>query len=108
MSEFTSSRTTTAPNSRPYTAVGAGALTATIWKSGNEAAGWRYGFNVFRQSRRSGRVTQLYQPADVADLVQLCRVLATVLAEDGCLDHRVRQELAELAETLASFPPRSF
>jgi hypothetical protein len=92
---------------RPYAAVGAGPLTATIWKSGDECSGWRYAFNVFRQSRRTGRVTQLYQPDDVVDFVKLCQVLATVLADDGCLDTRLRHDLAQLAATLASVSERS-
>ena len=82
---------------KPIAIVGAGKLIASIWKSGDEQAGWRYRFNLFRLSHGSGRVSQLLAPCDVADLVKLARVLASTLADDGCLAPQQRQALIDLA-----------
>ena len=35
---------------KPTMLVGAGPLTSAIWKLGNDESGWRYRFNVVRQS----------------------------------------------------------
>ena len=83
----------------PYAMLGAGKLVSTIWKSGNEQAGWRYCFNLFRMSSR-GRVGQKFSPTDVLSLVKLARVLAAELATDGCLATAQRSELARLAAVL--------
>lgn len=91
-----------APASKPYELVGAGPLTATVWKRGDERAGWRLRFNVKRQSHQTGAVSQLYRPQDVRSLVKLCQVLAAVFADDGCLPPQDRTALAELAQKLDS------
>ncbi len=39
---------------KPMMLVGAGPLTSAIWKLGNEESGWRYRFNVVRQSVSNG------------------------------------------------------
>lgn len=96
---------------RPYTLAGAGALTATIWKNGDEPCGWTYRFNVIRTSA-TGRVSQRFHPRDLRDFVKLVGVLAFTLADDGCLEADVRRELVELAERLRTVlephatPPR--
>lgn len=90
----------TEPCNKPYEIVGAGQLTATVWKIGDEASGWSYHFNLFRQCRRSGFVSQVYRPRDVGDLVKLARVLALTLADDGCLSAAERRSLAQLADRL--------
>src|SRR5690606_40337417 len=59
--------------------------------------GWTYRFNLFRMSAASGHVSQQFRPADVFDLVKLCRVLAAELVHDGCLPQSQRKDFAELA-----------
>ena len=85
---------------RPYALLGAGRLTSSIWKEGDEGAGWRYRFNIFRMTPAEGRVSQLLRPGDLHDLVKLCHVLAAVLADDGCLPTAERRALAVLVERL--------
>lgn len=86
--------------------VGAGKLVSTLWKSGDQQAGWRYHFNLFRMSAR-GQVGQLLAPEDLIDLIKLARVLAATLAEDGCMSSAQRRELACLAAKLDHlFPPK--
>ena len=80
--------------------VGAGTLASAIWKTGDEASGWRYRFNVFRQLPGNGRVSQLFQPADLRDWVKLTQVLAAVLADDGCLSRKDRRLMRRLAVEL--------
>src|SRR5437016_4610981 len=85
---------------KPYEVVGAGDLTATVWKTVDAHGEWQYTFNVYRQSRDSGVVSQLYRPADLIDFVKLCQVLAVTLTDDGCLLRSEWNELAELAANL--------
>jgi hypothetical protein len=79
--------------------IGAGKLVASLWKLGDERAGWQYRFNIFKQSK-SGRVGQRFCPGDVRSLVKLARVLAAELATDGCLAAARRDDLAQLAAEL--------
>jgi glutaredoxin len=53
------------PRVKPYAMVGSGKLTSAIWKTGDEASGWRYRFNLFRMSA-NGRVEQRFRPADAS------------------------------------------
>ena len=85
---------------KPMMLVGAGQLTSTIWKLGNEECGWRYRFNVVRQSVPSGCVTDLFQPMDLIHFVRLIQVLATEIANDGCLTHDEHLMLRTLAQRL--------
>lgn len=89
---------------KPYAMVGAGRLVSTLWKSGDPQAGWRYHFNLFRITGR-GQVGQLFSPDDVIDLIKLTRVLASTLAEDGCLSTVRRRELTRLAALLDNILP---
>lgn len=85
---------------KPYCSVGAGQLTSFVWKSGDVSAGWRYQFNVFRLTADSGRVSQLFAPADLMHFVKLTQVLAAVIADDGCLSPVERGVLKRLAADL--------
>lgn len=85
---------------KPMGMVGAGPLTSMIWKTGDPDAGWRYRFNLFRTTSRSGRISQLFTPADVIHFVKLAHVLAAVLADDGCLSPVERGVLKRLAADL--------
>ena len=85
---------------KPYTILGAGRLVSTFWKAGDERSGWRYRFNVYRMNSDNGQVSQLFGPTDVKDLVKLSQVLATVLADDGCIPTNQRRALADLAAQL--------
>lgn len=86
--------------SKPLGMVGAGPLTSMIWKTGDQDAGWRYRFNLFRTTAGGGRVSQLFTPADVIHFVKLAHVLAEVLADDGCLSPIERGVLKQLAADL--------
>jgi len=97
---MTTSQLTTSVHPKPMGMVGAGPLTSMIWKTGDQDAGWRYRFNLFRTSARGGRVSQLFTPADVIHFVKLAHVLAKVLADDGCLSPIERGVLKRLAAEL--------
>lgn len=88
------------PSNKPYAMVGAGDLAASIWKERALNARWKYGFNIFRLDSRNGRVTQQLLPRDILDLIKLARVLAQVIADDGCLSSQIRQELLSLAASI--------
>jgi len=85
---------------KPMMLVGAGQLTSAIWKLGNEESGWRYRFNVVRQSAPGGCVTDLFQPMDLIHFIKLIQVLAAEIANDGCLTHDERVMLKNLAVQL--------
>lgn len=97
---MTTSQLTTSVDLKPMGMVGAGPLTSMIWKTGDQDAGWRYRFNLFRTAARGGRVSQLFTPADVIHFVKLAHVLAAVLADDGCLSPVERGVLKRLAAEL--------
>jgi hypothetical protein len=85
---------------KPYCAVGAGCLTSYLWKTGDDASGWRYRFNVFRLGAKRGRVSQWFQPSDLMHLVKLVQVMASVIADDGYLNAAQRNDLRRLATDL--------
>ena len=85
---------------KPMGMVGAGRLTSMIWKDGDPQSGWRYKFNLFRTGARGGRISQLFQPADVIHFVKLAQVIASVIADDGCLSAVERGVLKRLAADL--------
>lgn len=84
-------------NPKPYYTLGAGQLTAFLWKYGSETTGWRYRFNVFRLAASRGRVSQSFRPRDVFHFVKLLQVIASVLSNDGCLCAVDRGVLKRLA-----------
>ncbi len=90
---------------RPYAFVGAGGLTASIWKSASASAESHYAFNIFRLIPESGQVSQRFGPADVADLMKLAHVLAATLLDDGCLSDVDRRELRKLIAKLETLWP---
>jgi len=85
---------------KPYCTLGAGRLTSFLWKSGDQSSGWRYRFNLFRLAASSGRVSQLFRPADLMHFVKLVQVMASVIADDGCLSSVERGVLRRLATEL--------
>ena len=93
----------TAPHPKPMVLVGAGPLTSAIWKLGSEQSGWRYRFNVVRQTSDRGQFTDLFQPTDLIHFVKLIQVLATVIADDGCLTQSERTTLRNLSAQLDDF-----
>ena len=88
---------------RPMEIIGAGPLLSTIWKLGGEHTGWRYRFSIVRQTSDSGFVTDLFQPTDLIHFIKLIQVLATVIADDGCLTQAERTTLRNLAAQLDDF-----
>ena len=83
----------------PYCMLGAGKLASTVWKTGDEASGWRYRFNVFRLSS-SGRVSQSLRAEDLVALAKLTRVIASILIDDGCIAPQERAALRGLVAFL--------
>ena len=84
---------------KPYTMAGAGPLVSSIWKLGDEQAGWKYRFNIYRMMPDTGHVSQLFNAEDIVHLAKLSRVLALVLVEDGCIPSTLRSELERLIDT---------
>ena len=85
---------------RPMEIVGAGPLLSTIWKLGDEHAGWRYRFSLTRQTSDRSVFTDLFQPLDLVNFIKLIQVLAAVIADDGCLNQAERTTLKKLAKQL--------
>ena len=85
---------------KPYCSLGAGRLTSFLWKTGDQSSGWRYRFNLFRMAAKGGRVSQLFRPADLMQFVKLVQVMASVIADDGCLSPLERRVLRRLATGL--------
>lgn len=85
---------------KPYTLVGAEQLTASVYKTGDEFSGFDYRFNVTRLNNRTGQVNQWFTPDDLRSMVELVRVLAAELADDGCMDDALRNQLFHLAASL--------
>ena len=84
----------------PMEIVGAGPLLSTIWELGDEHTGWRYRFNLTRQTSDRGDFTDLFQPGDLIHFIKLIQVLAFVIADDGCLTQSERTTLKKLAARL--------
>lgn len=85
---------------KPYCSLGAGCLSSFLWKIGDNDSGWRYRFNIYRLAAKSGRVSQLFRPADLMHFVKLVQVMASVIADDGCLSPVERGVLRRLATEL--------
>ena len=90
---------------RPYAMVGAGELTASIWKLAEPSLNGHYRFSIFRMTRDTGSVSQCFVPSDVADLVKLSHVLAATLLDDGCLSDADRRGLRKLLAALETLLP---
>jgi hypothetical protein len=76
---------------------------SSIWKLGGVESGWRYRFNVVRQSSDHEHFTDLIQPNDLIHYIKLIQVLAAVIADDGCLSQPERIMLRRLAVRLDEF-----
>lgn len=92
-------------DTRPYAMVGAGELTASIWKLAAPSLNGQYRFTIFRMSRGMGSVSQCFVPSDVADFLKLAHVLAATLLDDGCLSDADRRELRMLVTKLETLLP---
>lgn len=88
------------PTTKPYITVGAGRLTACVYKTGDQLTGFDYRFNITRLSHRMGRVNQWLTADDVSSLVKLAQVLAAELASDGCTTKELRHLLIALSAAL--------
>ena len=82
---------------KPYAVIGAGQLTASLYKSGDAFTGFEYRFNLVRLERKSGRLVQWYRPADVVALLKLLRVLSAELDHDGCMNTSLRRQLRRIS-----------
>ena len=85
---------------KPYSFVGAGRLTSMLWKTGNARSGCEYRFNIVRGPNLQESFNPLFEPADLSDLVKLVQVMASVIADDGCLHADDRQRLRSLITDL--------
>ena len=85
---------------KPYAMLGAGPLAASIWKAKRKGRQFAYRFNIFRMCAKSGQVSQRFTPRDIPHLVSLVRLLAFEIANDGCLDVSLRDDLFCLAACL--------
>ena len=92
-------------STNPYAMLGAGQLASALWKTSDTREQFAYGFNVFRMCAVSGEVTQRFTPDDLPNLARLTRVLAFEIAEDGCLDGDLRDDLSCLAACLDDVVP---
>ncbi len=80
-----------ATNTKPYCSIGAGQLTAFLWKDGDRVGGARYRFNAFRLLKGNGKVSQSFRPADLKSFAKLIQVLTALIADDGCLEDAERR-----------------
>lgn len=79
--------------------LGAGRLAAALWRIPNRH-GWQYRFNIYRLDAATGRVSQRLALSDLADLLQLVQLLASLMAEDGSVPSEQRRQLARLAAAI--------
>lgn len=91
---------------KPYSFVGAGRLTSMLWKTGDEHSGVRYRFNIVRGPSLLESFNPLFEPADLSDLVKLAQVMASVIADDGCLQADDRKRLRWLIKELDALTRR--
>ena len=85
---------------QPYTLIGADQLTAFVYKTGDELMGFDYRFNITRLENQIDWVNQWLTPDDLFSMVKLVRVLAAELADDGCMNVELRDQLFRLAAVL--------
>ncbi len=85
---------------RPYAVLGAGKLTSSLYKTGDELIGFHYRFNIVQLNCATGRVGHWLAPDDIVSLVKLARVMAAELANDGCMDVALRRQLYTLDSLL--------
>lgn len=85
---------------KPYSFVGAGRLTSMLWKTGNVHSVCEYRFNIVRGPNLKESFNPLFEPSDLSDLVKLVQVMASVIADDGCLPADDRRRLRSLITDL--------
>lgn len=88
--------------SKPYVIVGAGRLSAAVWKTMAEQGIPHYRFNIFSLDATTGTAGQCFTPDDVIGLAKLAHVLAAVLVDDGVVEPKLRQQLTSLINDLES------
>jgi hypothetical protein len=94
-----------AARTEPYAMLGAGPVTASLWKKTDTRDRFAYRFNLFRMCGCTGRITHRFTPADLPDLARLVQLLAFEISEDGCLDRELRDDLSCLAACLDDVLP---
>jgi hypothetical protein len=99
-SRATSANSANLGQPKPYVIVGAGRLSAAVWKTMSADGEADYQFNVFSLDATDGSVCQCFSAHDVGDLAKLAHVLAAVLVDEGCVDSGVRKRLRSLINDL--------
>jgi hypothetical protein len=86
--------------------LGAGRLAAALWRMPNRLGG-QFQFNIYRLDAATGRVSQRMALRDLADVLKLVQLLASLVAADGSVPTEQRRRLARLAAAieLISVPP---
>jgi len=88
----------------PYAVLGAGDMVSHLQRRGDECNSLEYRFNLFR-FRENSEATHAFRPADLRDIVKLCQVLASTLADDGWIHDELiglANELDELTQKWSS------
>ena len=88
------------PSTRPYLFVGAGRMTALLWKLESSSDDGVYRFSIVAGPRGIEGACSHFEPADLESLIKLVQVLASVLVDDGCLPPVVRERLSDLTAHL--------
>ena len=88
------------PSTRPYLFVGAGRMTALLWKLKAGSGDWVYRFSIVAGPRGIEGACSHFEPADLESLIKLVQVLASVLVDDGCLPPVERERLSDLTAHL--------
>ena len=85
---------------KPYTLIGAGQLTGSVYKTGDVLTGFDYRFKIVRRDDQTGCASEWFRPDDIVALLNLARLLAAELTNDGCLEPELSRRLVKLAAAL--------
>ncbi|MDA1013845.1 MAG: hypothetical protein O3A00_05250 [Planctomycetota bacterium] len=91
---------------KPDAEIGAGRLSARVWKTRKHEVD--FDFNVYRVERTTGKVDQLFQSGDLADLARLTQLLAAEMSTDEALGQETCDDLACLAACLEDVLPTGY
>lgn len=80
--------------------VGAGELTSALYRLPDDNSDFRYSFNLYRVSERSGQVSHLIRSKDLIDLLKLVQVLSAEIANDGWITEEEKKRLRWIEKTL--------
>jgi hypothetical protein len=80
--------------------LGAGRISAAVWKQDEKRQDWRYVFNLYRLTPTNGHVTQLFQPTDLFDLIRALPMLAGIFADEPRLSEPSAQRLLGFKKTV--------